>query len=66
MRLRFDCAMATTLPRVIVSAASTHSTAVQSAWTARTPERSSRTSTANTAAFDPVAMSAVTLVGAPS
>ena len=66
MRLRFDWASATTLPTVIVSAASTHSSAAQSAWSAAQRDQSTRRSAAKAAALEPVAMKAVTVVGAPS
>ena len=64
MRLRLDCAIATTLPTVIVAAAPTQTSAVQSAGTPRSWTASTRISAANAAALDPVAISAVTLVGA--
>ncbi len=65
MRLRLDCAIATTLPTVIVTAAPTHTSADQSAGTPRSSTASTRINAANAAALDPVAINAVTLVGAP-
>jgi len=53
------------LPTVIVSAATIQSSAVQSACAPRNATVRTRISAANAAALDPVAMSAVTLVGAP-
>ena len=41
------------------------SSADQSAWAPRTPPTSTRMSAAKAAAFDPVAMKAVIVVGAP-
>jgi hypothetical protein len=58
--------MATTLPTVMVSAASPHSTRTASGWAARRLATTRRMRAANTAALEPVAMNAVTLVGAPS
>src|SRR2546426_9398993 len=66
MRLRFDCAMAITLPAVMVTAATAHSRTLQSGCAARSATVSTRMSAAKAAALEPVAMSAVTDVGAPS
>src|SRR5688500_12993575 len=65
MRLRLDCAIATTLPTVLVTTATTHSSADQSGCDPRSATTSRRSIAANAAAFEPVAMTAVTLVGAP-
>ncbi len=66
MRLRFCWAMATTLPKVMLRAASAQSIIVQSTWGARTDAKSTRMSAAKAAALDPVAMRIVIEVGAPS
>ena len=66
MRLRFCWASATTLPTVMVSTATTHSSIGQSAWAPRSAVSSTRRSAAKAAALEPVAMNAVTEVGAPS
>ena len=66
MRLRFDWAMAITLPAVIVTAATAHSSTLQSGCAARRATVSTRISAAKAAALLPVAISAVTEVGAPS
>ena len=66
MRLRFDWAIATTLPTVIVTTATAHSSTLQSGCAALRATVSTRISAANAAAFEPVAMRAVTEVGAPS
>jgi hypothetical protein len=58
--------MATTLPTVIVTAARPQNSTVQSDWITRKDVTSTRISAANAAALDPVAMKAVTLVGAPA
>ena len=62
--MTFDWASATTLPTVIVSAASSQSAAAQSAWSGRIAIRTRR-SAPKAAAFEPVAMNAATAVGAP-
>src|SRR3990172_9467464 len=65
IRFRFDWAIATTWPSVIVTTATAHGSAVQSARALGSATTSTRISAANAAAFEPVAISAVTLVGAP-
>jgi len=66
MRLRFCWASATTLPTVMVTAAMAHTTIGQSTATPRIAVSSTRSSAAKAAALEPVAMNAVTEVGAPS
>ena len=66
MRFRFDCATPTTVPRIIVRIAITHSTGVQSARSGSSGDRNTRVNAANAAAFTPVDMNPVTTVGAPS
>jgi hypothetical protein len=53
------------LPTVIVTAAITHKSAAQSGGTPRRVTVSTRINAAKAPAFEPVAISAVTLVGAP-
>jgi hypothetical protein len=65
MRLRFDCEIATTLPSVMVRTAIPQASGPQSGCAPRRAPRSRRISAAKPAAFEPVAISAVTLVGAP-
>src|SRR5215813_6613412 len=66
IRLTLDWATATTLPRVMVTAASPQSTAVMFGWARGSTPPNRRMSAAKTAALEPVAMKAETLVGAPS
>ena len=66
IRLRFDWASATTLPTVMVTTATTHSSADQSAWAPRSATTRTRIMAAKAAALEPVAISAVIEVGAPS
>jgi hypothetical protein len=54
------------LPIVMVSAATAHSSAVQSGCRPRSDTTSTRISAAKAAALEPVAMRAVMVVGAPS
>ena len=66
MRLRFCWAMATRLPSVMLSTASTQKSHTHSPWSGRSDTSSRRRSAAKAAALEPVAMKAVTEVGAPS
>ena len=66
MRFRLLCATPTTVPTIIVTIASAHSTGIQSARSGSKAERNTRTNAANAAAFTPVDMKPVTTVGAPS
>ena len=66
MRLRFCWARAITLPTVMLSTAMPQRSTAQSACTGRREARSRRRNAAKAAALDPVAMRAVTEVGAPS
>ncbi len=66
MRFTFCCASASTLPTVMVSAAMTQSSIDQSACRPANPCRKTRTKAAKPAALTATAMSAVTVVGAPS
>src|SRR5918999_6172049 len=56
----------TTVPTIIVTAAMAASTGTQCAWSGSNACRNTRTNAANAAAFTPVDMKAVTIVGAPS
>ena len=58
--------MAMTLPAVMLTTAIAHNSTLQSGCAALSATVSTRISAANAAAFEPVAMSAVTDVGAPS
>src|SRR2546427_11979228 len=66
IRLVFVCASATTLPAIMVIAASTANTADQSRASGPMPETRTRRIAANAAAFGPTDMNAVAGVGAPS
>ena len=66
MRLRLVCATPTTVPTIIVAAATHHSTGAQSAIIGSRPFRNTRTNAAIAAALTPVDMKPVTTVGAPS
>ena len=66
MRLRLVCATPTTVPRIIVAAAITHSTGAQSVIIGSSDDRNTRTNAATAAAFTPVDMKPVTTAGAPS
>ena len=66
MRLMLRCRMAVTLPMVIVSAASTHSTPLQSADSSVSVCMKTRANAAKPAALTPTAINAVTAVGEPS
>ena len=56
----------TTVPRIMVAAAITHTTGAQSALNGSNDERNTRANAANAAAFTPVDMKPVTIAGAPS
>src|ERR671936_2672523 len=66
IRFVFVCTSATTLPPVIVTAASTAKTLDQSTASGPMPETSTRRIAANAAAFGATDMKAVAGVGAPS
>src|SRR5919109_3622718 len=66
IRLMFVCTTPTTVPRIIVAAATTVSTGIHSSFSGSSGDRKTRTKAANAAAFTPVDMNAVTIVGAPS
>src|SRR6516225_11694886 len=66
IRLTFVCATPTTVPTIIVSAATGQSTVAQLARMGSSADRNTRTNAANAAAFTPVDMNAVTAGGAPS
>ena len=60
------CTTPTTVPRIMVTAAITDSTGIHCAWSGSSGDRKTRTNAAKAAAFTPVDMNAVTIVGAPS
>ncbi len=66
IRFTLVCATPTTLPTIIVRAAITESTGIHCAWSGSSGERNTRANAAKAAAFTPVDMKAVTMVGAPS
>src|SRR5215831_10951889 len=66
MRLMLFCSTPTTVPTIIVDAEITASTGTHCACSGWSVERNTRTNAANAAAFTPVDMNAVTIVGAPS
>ena len=66
IRLRFVCTTATTVPRIIVAADTTHSTGIQSALSGANAEATMRTNAANAAALTAVDMNPATMAGAPS
>src|SRR4030095_8763059 len=66
IRFRFVCATPTTVPRIIVAAAITHTIGAQSALNGSNEERNTRANAANAAALTPVDMKPVTIAGAPS
>jgi hypothetical protein len=59
------CAIATTLPRVMVSAASHQSTTAHSTWIGASVSRKNRAAAIIAAALMPTVISAVTTVGDP-
>src|SRR5437762_11202595 len=66
MRLTFVWTTPTTVPTIIVIAAIADSTGIQCACSGSSGDRNTRANAANAAAFTPVDMNAVTIVGAPS
>src|SRR4051795_8774887 len=66
MRLTFVCATPTTVPTIIVAAATTQTTAPHSERIGSNTDRKTRRNAANAAAFTPVDMKPVTAGGAPS
>src|SRR5215831_19301039 len=66
IRLTFVCATPTTVPTIMVSAATGQSTVAQLARMGSSADRNTRTNDANAAALTPVDMKAVTAGGAPS
>src|SRR5439155_21157354 len=66
IRFVFVCASATMFPPVIVTAASTANTVLQSTCSGARPLTSTRRIAANAAAFGPTDMRAVAGVGAPA
>src|SRR6266567_3490283 len=66
IRLTLFCSTPSTVPAIIVSAAMTESTGTHCACSGSSAERNTRTNAPNAAAFTPVDMNAVTIVGAPS
>ena len=66
MRFTLVCTTPTTVPRIIVTAAIAESTGIHCPWSGSSGDRNTRTNAANAAAFTPVDMNAVTMVGAPS
>src|SRR5512138_338797 len=66
MRLTFVCATPTTVPTIIVAAATGQSTTPQLARSGSSAERNTRTNAAKAAALTPVDMNAGTGGGAPS
>src|SRR5579862_5167785 len=66
IRLTLDCETPTTVPTIIVAAAMTHSTVLQSSRIGSSAVMNTRTNAANAAAFTPVDMNPVTAGGAPS
>src|SRR3954465_3961349 len=66
IRLTLDCATPTTVPTIIVAAATAHRTGAQWALSGSNADRNTRANAANAAAFTPVDMNPVTAGGAPS
>src|SRR5580765_8486800 len=66
IRFTLDCATPTTVPVIIVAAATIHRTGPQCALSGSNAERKTRVNAANAAAFTPVDMKPVTAGGAPS
>src|SRR2546430_12500676 len=64
IRFTFDCATPTTVPTIIVAAASTQSGSLHVPRSGSNAERNTRTNAANAAAFTPVDMKPVTAGGA--
>src|SRR5690242_2144322 len=66
IRLTLDCAIPTTVPTIIVAAATTQSTGAHWPRSGSKAERNTRANAAKAAAFTPVDMKPVTAGGAPS
>src|SRR5262249_5562587 len=66
IRLTLVCTTPTTVPRIIVAAATTESTGIQWLSSDSSGERKTRTNAAKAAALTPVDRNPVTVVGAPS
>src|SRR5262245_45566661 len=66
IRLTFDCATPTTVPTIIVAAATAQPTPLHRQRSGSNAERNVRANAANAAAFTPVDMKPVTEGGAPS
>ena len=66
IRLTLDCATPTTVPTIIVAAATTQRTGPHCALSGSNADRNTRANAANAAAFTPVDMKPVTAGGAPS
>src|SRR5204863_9193495 len=66
MRFTLDCDTPTTVPTIIVAAATTQTMFPHPARSGSNAERNTRTNAANAAAFTPVDMNPVTAGGAPS
>ena len=66
IRFRLLCATPTTVPRIIVAAASSQMIGAQSALNGSNADRNTRAKAANAAALTPVDMKPVTTAGAPS
>src|SRR3569832_1097504 len=66
MRRTFDCATPTTVPTIIVAAATPQRIRLQSPRSGSTADRNTRANAANAAALTPVDMKPVTAGGAPS
>src|ERR1700730_4643713 len=66
IRFTFDCASPTTVPAIIVAAATAHRIGPQSPRSGSNADRNTRANAANAAAFTPADMNPVTAGGAPS
>src|SRR5688572_20994830 len=66
MRFRLLCATPTTVPRIIVAAATQATSGAQSVLKGSNAERNTRVKAANAATLTPVDMNPVTMAGAPS
>src|SRR5439155_12163252 len=66
MRLTLDCATPTTVPTIIVAAAISERTVLQSSRSGTSAAMNTRANAANAAALTPVDMNPVTAGGAPS
>src|SRR6188474_2332866 len=66
IRFRLLCATPTTVPRIIVAAATQATSGPQSVLNGSKVDRNTRVNAANAATFTPVDMKPVTIAGAPS